>query len=127
MAGQDQGCASERDRSPGRVHRLEHGDEACEGVSSGVTAVINCPADPVHGKLECRRGGDESWEHRVVYTYNRDGLATAWNYRGSSGQRSSLGSQVLPSIQEAKLGDNLSQGTTAIQTAPLKTTSQRMK
>jgi hypothetical protein len=100
---------------PDNCAALSTGGEVCEWVSHGVsTASLNCPADRVHGEHECRGGGGESWEHHVLYTYDRDGIATAWTYRGSSGQRSSGGSQALPAIKEAKLDNNLPQGKTAV-------------
>jgi hypothetical protein len=106
---------------------LNTGAEVCEWVSNGVaSASLNCPVDLIHKEPDCRGGVGESWEHHVLYTYDRDGIATAWNYRGSSGQRSSGGSQVLPAVKEAKLGDDLSEGKTEIQDLPAKTTPARM-
>jgi len=106
---------------------LSSGGEVCEWVSNGVaSASLNCPADLIHREPDCRGGVGESWEHHVLYTYDRDGIATAWNYRGSSGQRSSGGSQALPAIKEAKLDDNLSQGKTEIQDSPEKTPPRRV-
>ena len=88
--------------------------------------LLNCPADLIHREPDCRGGVGESWEHHVLYTYDRDGIAIEWNYRGSSGQRSSGGSPALPAIKEAKLGDDLSEGKSEIQDLPAKTTPGQM-
>jgi len=98
---------------------LSTGGEVCEWVSNGVASTsLNCPADLIHREPDCRGEVGESWEHLVLYTYDRDGVAIEWNYRGSSGQRSSGGSPALPAIKEAKLGDELSEGKTEIQDPP---------
>jgi len=112
---------------PEKCTTLSTGGEICEWVSNGIAgATLNCPADLAHREPECRGGVGESWVHHVLYTYDRDGIATAWNYRGSSGQRSSGGSQVLPAMKEAKLGNNFSQGNSEIQVLPAKTTPGQM-
>lgn len=106
---------------------LNTGGEVCEWVSTGAaSASLSCPADLIHREPDCPGGVGESWEHHVLYTYDRDGIATTWNYRGSSGQRTSGGPQALPVIKEAKLGDDLSGGETDIQDLPAKTTPERM-
>jgi len=112
---------------PDKCTTLSTGGEACEWITNGVaSASLNCPADLSPEAPECRGGVGESWEDHVIFTYNRDGIATVWNYRGSSGQRSSGASQVLPAMKEAKLGNSSSQGNFEIQVLPAKTMPGQM-
>ncbi len=87
---------------PDKCAALSTGGEVCEWVFSGVSAV-HCPSDAVYGGHQCSGGG--SWEDRFVFTYDRDGITTQWNYNGSLVQRSSRVSQTREAMKEIGLGD----------------------
>ena len=61
---------------------LSDGGEACEWRSGGVSG---------GGSYSANSGSSwvSSWEHHIVFTYDRDHIARAWSYHGSLGQRTS--------------------------------------
>lgn len=102
---------------PDKCAALREGGEVCDWVLRAVsTDSVNCPPDLIYGGHQCRGGGSHSEEHHALFTYDRSGIATEWNYRGSLGQRSSRDSQAMQAMKEKEVvkdskpvGDSLSQ------------------
>lgn len=65
---------------PERCAQLQSGEEACTWKSTGID-----------GSSVTRFVTVSSWLHRVVFIYDRNGMARAWHYSGSWGERSSAG------------------------------------
>src|SRR5437867_4108285 len=62
--------------APDRCTPLKSGGEACEWIRSGMTG---------GGSYLEGTGSSHvtTWEHRVVFTYDHEGIAKYWSYRGS--------------------------------------------
>jgi hypothetical protein len=70
---------------PGRCFILESKEEVCEWVKSGVSGEGHSAYD---GNIGYGGGYSEvsSWEHRVLFIYDTDHIATSWRYSGDWGQ-----------------------------------------
>lgn len=77
------------DGPPSKCLLLSDGGEVCEWVSGGVSG--GGSYNPYTGFGD---SSVSSWEHRRIFTYDRDHIARAWSYRGSLGQRSSKGANA---------------------------------
>ena len=76
---------------PDRCVPLNAGGEVCEWFTYGVFQGV-------------------SNEHHVIYTYDRNSIATEWNYRGDLGHRSSRESQTREAMKETRpVGNDLPQ------------------
>jgi hypothetical protein len=79
---------------PAQCSKLLTGGEACEWVRHGSEQQgVNCVRNYGTGGTDCSGRGGSTWEHRVVFAYDRNGIAEEWSYRGSWGSRSSKDSQ----------------------------------
>lgn len=67
---------------PDRCETLTTGEEVCEWRSGGVSG---------GGSYSDGQGSSSvsSWEHRRIFTYDRDHITRSWSYSGSLGQRHS--------------------------------------
>ena len=75
---------------PSGCTTLTSGEEACEWRIGGTTAhTTSCFPNMVTGGQNCGTSGGGSWEHRFMFTYDREGIAQEWVYSGSWGRRSS--------------------------------------
>jgi hypothetical protein len=81
---------------------LKTGEEVCEWIVQGQRgSAMNCVPNYATGGSLCHGGGGGSYEHHLIYTYNQNGIATFWSYRGSLGSRTSYDSAVTkPSTQD---------------------------
>lgn len=88
---------------PEQCAKLSDGGEVCDWVLRGVSnESVKCPPDFVHGGHQCSGGGGTTWEHHIIFTYDRAGIAQEWSYQGSEGQRSSRDSQSKAGLADAK-------------------------
>ena len=57
---------------------LSSGEESCEWSKSGISG---------SGSASGGQGSSSfsSWEHRVIFTYDREGIARQWSYNGNLG------------------------------------------
>jgi hypothetical protein len=76
---------------PDKCAVLDSGEEVCEWRRGGVSG--GGSYNPYTGVGD---SSVSSWEHRIIFTYDKDRIARAWSYRGSLGQRSSKGTNVNP-------------------------------
>jgi hypothetical protein len=59
---------------------LATGEETCEWIRSGMSGGGSYSANTGHADSSV-----STWEHRVIYTYDRDRIAREWSYRGNLG------------------------------------------
>jgi hypothetical protein len=74
---------------PDKCETLTTGEEVCEWRSGGVTGGGSYSNE--HGSSSV-----SSWEHRRIFTYDRDHIARSLSYSGSLGQRHSKPMDKLP-------------------------------
>ena len=75
---------------PSGCTTLMSGEEVCEWVRGGTTAPsTSCHPNAVTGRQDCYTSRGSNWEHRFLYTFDRDGIAREWLYTGYFGRRSS--------------------------------------
>jgi hypothetical protein len=76
---------------PDKCETLTTREEVCEWRSGGVSGGGSYSAHTGSGSSSI-----SSWEHRRIFTYDRDHIARSWSYHGSFGQRRSKGSNASP-------------------------------
>ena|SRR2546427_3166326 len=86
---------------PDKCETLTTGEEVCEWRSSGVSGGGSYSAQTGYGSSSV-----SSWEHRRIFTYDRDHIARSWSYRGSWGQRHSKGANASPQASIPEEGKN---------------------
>lgn len=69
---------------PDKCASLTDGGEVCEWRSGGVSGGGSYSAHTGYGSSSV-----SSWEHRRLFTYDRDHIARAWSYQGTFGSRES--------------------------------------
>lgn len=69
---------------PDKCASLTDGGEVCEWRSGGVSGGGSYSAHTGYGSSSV-----SSWEHRRLFTYDRDHIARAWSYHGTFGSRDS--------------------------------------
>lgn len=69
---------------PERCATLKDGNEACLWRFGGVSGGGSYSNISGQGSSSV-----SSWEHRLTWTYDKDGIAREWSYGGSWGQRTS--------------------------------------
>ncbi len=69
---------------PDKCEVLVTGEEVCEWRSGGISGQGSYSAHSGYGQ-----SSSSSWEHRRIFTYDKNHIARAWSYRGSLGIRNS--------------------------------------
>jgi hypothetical protein len=59
---------------------LASGEETCEWTRGGMSGGGSYSANTGYGGSSV-----STWEHRIIYTYDRDHMAREWSYRGALG------------------------------------------
>lgn len=95
--GQSKDAHIKRKGLPSGCTTLTTGEEVCEWRRGGATSpTMNCSPNIVTGGQNCNTSGGGSWEHRVMYTFDREGIAREWVYSGSWGNRRSRDPKPSP-------------------------------